>query len=356
MAIPSAPLQLCLLVDYGPDGTIVANGQRPVIAVLARISNTDAASTGILMRVEVCNGLGCTNFAVVGNVTALLYASTQPQFQFMYLANQFQPYRIRVRFENSDGVGPYSTILDINTNAQGNTACDTGVVSDFIQQIQAGSLTEIIESNVDRVIVPGLTEIIESDVNRVIVYALTVFIETQGNPLAAPGTPTPGTSGPTVGPDPDRFTGDGPPPYVDGSGNKNVFIYYGHQFELTKDPLDVTRMDSYELDFGWNRWKFIRRIWWAGISSGPITMEIWIDETLRFTTTFSMTPVSGTGWSKAEIRLPAECLKGQLFRFILTSDSAFKIFLDQSQIEWKPLSSDRAYERYTLDISHIHDR
>jgi hypothetical protein len=166
-----------------------------------------------------------------------------------------------------------------------------------------------------------------------------------------PGT----TSGPFDGPDPNRFPGPNPPPYVDGSGNKNIFIYYGHQYEFLKDPLDVTRHDSYELDFGWTRWKFIRRLWFAGISSASITLTIYVDEVLKYTIPFSLVPATGTGWAKVVLKVPAG-LKGMLFRFTLTSSAAFKIFLDQSDIEWHPLSGDRGYERAQMLISHLHER
>ena len=155
----------------------------------------------------------------------------------------------------------------------------------------------------------------------------------------------------TVGPDPDRFTGATPTPYSDG----NQFIYYKHHYEFMKDPLDTTRLDSYDLDFGWQRWKFIRRLWIAGISQSTITLQIFIDEVSQFTTTFSLVPASGTGWKRTTILLPPN-LKGQLFRIILTAASSFKIFLDQSDIEWHPLSTDRGYQRFPFALSAMHER
>ena len=155
----------------------------------------------------------------------------------------------------------------------------------------------------------------------------------------------------TVGPDPDRFTGATPTPYSDG----NQFIYYKHHYEFMKDPLDTTRLDSYDLDFGWQRWKFIRRLWIAGISQSTITLQIFIDEVSQFTTTFSLVPASGTGWKRTTILLPPN-LKGQLFRIILTAASSFKIFLDQSNLEWHPLSTDRGYQNYPLVLSAMHER
>lgn len=175
------------------------------------------------------------------------------------------------------------------------------------------------------------------------------------DPPDTDGNVTPGSSGPLLGPDPDRCTEATPQPYVDGSGNKNIFIYYGHQYEFLKDPLDVTRHDSYELDFGWTRWKFIRRLWFSGISNSTITLQIYVDEVLKHTTTFTMIPTSATGWAKTRLLLPPG-LKGQLFRFVLTASSSFKVFLDQSDIEWHMLSGDRGYQRAQMMISHLHER
>lgn len=170
------------------------------------------------------------------------------------------------------------------------------------------------------------------------------------DPPTDDGNTTPGSAGPTTGPDPDRFDGEVPTPY-----SEEQFIYYGHHYEFLKDPLDVTRHDAYELDFNWARWKFIRRLWIAGISQATITLQIYIDEVLKHTTTFTLVPATGTGWARTRLLLPPG-LKGQLFRFILTSASSFKIFLDQSDIEWHPLSTDRGYQRFPLDLSAQHER
>lgn len=170
------------------------------------------------------------------------------------------------------------------------------------------------------------------------------------DPPTDDGNTTPGSAGPTTGPDPDRFDGETPTPY-----SEEQFIYYGHHYEFLKDPLDGTRLDSYELDFNWARFKFIRRLWICGISTGVITLTITIDEVLKYTTTLSLTPASGAGWARSKLLLPPG-LKGQLFRFIMTSPTSFKIFLDQSDIEWHPLSTDRGYQRFPLDLSAQHER
>lgn len=125
------------------------------------------------------------------------------------------------------------------------------------------------------------------------------------------------------------------------------FRYFKHLFDFLKDPLQETRYDTYWLDFGYTRWKFIRRVWVASNTPAVVTMEIQIDNESRYTTTFEV--AAGTGWMKTELILPSG-LKGMLFRFIFTSDSAFKIFLDQSDVEWHPLADQRGYERARMAL------
>lgn len=124
-----------------------------------------------------------------------------------------------------------------------------------------------------------------------------------------------------------------------------AFQYYRHQFEVTHEPLALTRYDTYELDFNYTRKKFIRRVWVAGQTPATVTLDIYIDEVLSHTTTFSVNPSSG--WTKTKINLPP-ALKGMVFRFVFTSASAFKLYLDQSDVEWHPLAGDRGYDRARL--------
>lgn len=172
-------------------------------------------------------------------------------------------------------------------------------------------------------------------------------------PGGVEGPPEGGGGG---GPDPDPYPGGVPGmPYTDGSVGKNVFIYYKHNWEYLKDPLDVTRHDSYELDFNWPRWKFIRRLWIAGVCSSKVTLQIYVDERLRHTTILDLIPQSGTGWKRIRVLLPSG-LKGHMFRFVMTSQAPLKVFLDQSEVEWRELSGIRGYQRTGLAMSGLHER
>lgn len=124
-----------------------------------------------------------------------------------------------------------------------------------------------------------------------------------------------------------------------------LFNYYTHRFIALNDPIEMTRYDTVELDFNYTRWKFIRRVWIAAQTPATVTMTITIDEVRQYTTTFTIR--SDTGWTKRMIKLPPG-LKGMVFRFVFTSTSRFKVFLDQSDVEWHRMAGDRSYERAQL--------
>ncbi len=129
----------------------------------------------------------------------------------------------------------------------------------------------------------------------------------------------------------------------DNAGVRMRFYKVTFYYELAP-PLTV-RMDSYELDFGWTRWKFIRRLWLAGRTSGPVTLNLYLDGVLTYTDTFELPATQG--WVKTEIKLPPR-LKAMLYRFIFTSTDEFQLFLDQSDCEWHPLNGERGYQRARL--------
>ncbi len=129
----------------------------------------------------------------------------------------------------------------------------------------------------------------------------------------------------------------------DNGGVRMRFYKVTFYYEMAP-PLTV-RTDSYELDFGWTRWKFVRRLWIAGRANGAITLNLWLDGVLRYTVDFTLPATQG--WVKTELKLPPR-LKAMLYRFIFTSTDEFQIFLDQSDVEWHPLNGERGYQRARL--------
>lgn len=132
---------------------------------------------------------------------------------------------------------------------------------------------------------------------------------------------------------------------VTGNNAGVRMLFYKVTFYYELAPPLTLRTDSYELDFNWTRWKFIRRLWIAGRANGTVTLALYLDGVLTYTTTFTLPATQG--WVKAEIKLPPR-LKAMLYRFICTSTDEFQVFWDQSDCEWHALNGERGYERARL--------
>lgn len=130
----------------------------------------------------------------------------------------------------------------------------------------------------------------------------------------------------------------------DNGGSRMRFFKVTFYYELA--PPMTRRIDSYELDFEWTRWKFIRRLWVAGRADGIVNLDVYTDGTLAYSGPFTLN-VSTQGWVKTLIKFEAG-LKAKLYRCVFTSDSEFQVFLNQSDCEWKPLNGERGYQRARL--------
>jgi len=161
MAIPAAPIQFCVLVEYRQGYAHAQNP--PTIRVFGRLSPTDAASAGITMRVERCTGAGCAGFAFLGNGVIKYAGTSNPQGEFSSAAVFGTVYRYRIRFENTDGNGPFSAPVEIDTTVNGTAACDTGNTSTLQETVMAGGVTFVVETSMGLVRVGGVTIIIEAN-------------------------------------------------------------------------------------------------------------------------------------------------------------------------------------------------
>jgi hypothetical protein len=129
---------------------------------------------------------------------------------------------------------------------------------------------------------------------------------------------------------------------VAGTNNSVRVRFYKFTIDYIQGPMAVKRFDTMEMDFGYTRFKFIRRMWISANAPGEVTMKVYVDNSLQHTETFSASVQQG--WQKVEIKFPPN-LKGKLFRFVFTSETAFRLFLNQSDIEWHPLAGERGYQR-----------
>ena len=112
----------------------------------------------------------------------------------------------------------------------------------------------------------------------------------------------------------------------------------------------------YSLTFGADRYKVVKRMWLslkatsysaprgeAGLA-GHVTYTIYADSVIRAAGRVDFTnPL--TGWQKLEVPLPAG-IKGKLIQLVLCSCSPFKIYWNQSEIEFRTLNTERSWNRY----------
>lgn len=132
---------------------------------------------------------------------------------------------------------------------------------------------------------------------------------------------------------------------LDSNNGGSLVRFYKATFFYITLPAPLTVMPSDWMDFGYTRWKSIRRVWVSASAATTVTMEIQIDGVSRYTVTFTVGSI--TGRKKTELRLPP-CLKGILYRFIFTAPTGARIYYDQSDVEWRPLAEQRGYQRASL--------
>jgi hypothetical protein len=126
-----------------------------------------------------------------------------------------------------------------------------------------------------------------------------------------------------------------------------AFKYYRHQFRAKPEPPDATLVDTYETDMGYDRYKFIRRIWLAG-KGANITVTVLADGVTVFTKTISFAVGVDGGWLKPLPLVLNAGVRGKLFRYLFSAPSAFKIYFPLSEVEWKPLGISRGYARFKM--------
>lgn len=129
---------------------------------------------------------------------------------------------------------------------------------------------------------------------------------------------------------------------VTGANGGNRVRFYKNTFYYSTGPAQALRFDSLEMDFGYTRWKFVRRLWLAVKAPGEVAVTVYVDGVIRHTTTFQVDPEQG--WRKVVLVMPPG-VKGMLFRVVATSTTPFTMFLNQSDVEWHALASQRGYSR-----------
>jgi hypothetical protein len=120
--------------------------------------------------------------------------------------------------------------------------------------------------------------------------------------------------------------------------------FYGVEYVIDKDPADVSFSDSYDYLWSFPRLKVLRRFW-ISIKNpdSDVTMEVYMDETLKHTEVIAAEPRS-TGFSKRRIDLES-AIKGRLVRVIFSSTFPFQLYWERSEWELKDLNTEDGYRR-----------
>lgn len=199
MSVPVAPLQTCALVSY--KNGFANPGNVPHIGIYALCDPTDAVSAGIKMRVERCDGAGCVTLVFIGYSNGVQFTGTPaPQAEFIDIGLYGTIFKYRVRFENNDGNGPYSAIITIDTTIQGTSACDTGAITDFQDQVNSSGFRSSVESTLIQVQATGLRKEVEHTRAQVQATGLRIIYEyVIGPPLTPTINKTVDNTGPLQG-------------------------------------------------------------------------------------------------------------------------------------------------------------
>ena len=58
--------------------------------------------------------------------------------------------------------------------------------------------------------------------------------------------------------------------------------YFKHSFDFWKEPYAVTHWDSYEFNFGYNGYNFVKQVWLEYTSPDPIVITFYVDDEVKF--------------------------------------------------------------------------
>lgn len=110
--------------------------------------------------------------------------------------------------------------------------------------------------------------------------------------------------------------------------------------DYVPDTNIVTYLDTYEQDFGYVSWKYIKR-GWVEYKGGPITLEFFVD---GYTSFYSVTLPLHTVRDMTAFYLPAAyggvLNKSKIYRIQITGEDGFRLYAD-SELEWYAFGSDQ---------------
>lgn len=140
--------------------------------------------------------------------------------------------------------------------------------------------------------------------------------------------------------------------YYPGTGGKTNF--YKSDWDYLKEPAAVDYFDSYEFNFSYNGFSFLKQAWWEYQCPSPITINFYVSNDVLF---YSVTLPAHT-WRDVERFYFYSVLNGVLnkskvHRFTVTSASRFKIYKTGTRIEWLPCGADQRGDYEQLALSEM---
>ena len=118
---------------------------------------------------------------------------------------------------------------------------------------------------------------------------------------------------------------------------------YSIQYVVEKQPPDTTLSDTYERTLSFDRFKSLRRLWISAKNPAVLQVEIWIDGVISYA---SIQPINNPvyGYKKTRIDLPDK-LKGKLVRMVLSSQTRFQVFFEDTEVEVRNWNTEDSYNR-----------
>ena len=135
--------------------------------------------------------------------------------------------------------------------------------------------------------------------------------------------------------------------------------YFKHSFDYWKEPMEVSHWDSYEFNFGYDGYNFVKQVWLEYTCPSEILVTFYGDYgALFYSVTLPAHPQRDIErfYLPAYVTLPSGVIslnKSKRKRFTIdavTSPNVFKLYEDGSRIEWMACGSDQrsAYKQVPL--------
>ena len=140
--------------------------------------------------------------------------------------------------------------------------------------------------------------------------------------------------------------------FTAGSGGQAQ--YFNHTWDAIREPCAVTIWDSYNLAFQYDGYSFVKQMWLQYIGTSGLLVSVYVDGGSLL---WAQSLPSHARRETERFYLPAASSgvlnKSKTHRIIVTSATAFKLYVEGSKIEWLPVGQDqrRGYQQMTFSAA-----